>query len=116
MLSIEEKRTKYQNSFKEQKEARQFITELENWLCKYTTEVIKKVYENIDEIYDNTTARKLIHELYEREEKEHKQRQSSMFYVLIGVSPQESGLDQIQNHILTHSDSYRNILYDMFIR
>jgi hypothetical protein len=85
-----------------------------NWLSHYTHEVIVKVMERSEEIINNEFAMNLLRELKEREEKEQEDFTNSIgnlmehFETFKEYDP--------HNHPLTHAGSYRDILYDMFIR
>lgn len=85
-----------------------------NWLKNYTKEVIMRVMAQRDDILANEFALKLLRELKEREDNEQEDFKRSM----------ESLLDHFDiykeydphNHVLEHSNSYRDVLYDMYIR
>lgn len=85
-------------------------TKLQCWLGTYTQEVIERVMARMDEILNNDFAMNLINELYERTEKERKDEISTIMFSL----GHEVGT--VHNHPLTHAQSYRDILYDMYIR
>lgn len=92
------------------KEERQEIAELlTTWLKMYTYEVIKEVMLSADEITSNETTMALLRELKKREEAEHEEFKTSLYY----GSWVESDPNKCS---LLHSDSYRNVLYDMYIR
>lgn len=85
-----------------------------NWLKDYTHEVIIRVLEKRDEIINNEFAMNLLKELKTREEKEKADFDNSMANLL-------SDFDKYKeynphNNPLTHAKSYRDILYDMYIR
>lgn len=86
----------------------------ECWLGRYTQEVINKVLVKTEEIINNEFAMNLINELYVREEKEKKERINSINNLISDFETFKQF--NIHNHCLTHSESYRDILYDMFIR
>lgn len=85
---------------------------IENWLSYYTDEVIAQVMPRIDEILNNEFAVNLLQELKDREEQEKHDRTNSFVYYI--AHPEEPY--GIHRHPLTHSKSYRDVLYDMFIR
>ena len=92
---------------------------LENWLCKYTDEVVLRVMRNIDEVYTNDFAMNLLKELKIREDEEKQDRirsMKSMLYETFDKDEQVADTHCFHNHCLTHADSYRDVLYDMFIK
>lgn len=96
------------------KEQREFAKKLQAWLSPYTNEVYKRVMCKMDEIIDNDFTLNLINELYEREQKEIEDETDNILYSL-------GYMDDIKtyglhNDCLTHSKSYRDVLYDMYIR
>lgn len=92
---------------------RKEIAELfENWLSMYTDKVISQVAVRADEILNDEFSMKLIRELKVREDKEKEDRIRDFKYILNG----EGDARGVHNHPLTHSGSYRDVLYDMYIR
>lgn len=96
-------------------EEKQEVAELfANWLQCYTHEVIVRVMEQRDEIINNQFAMNLLKELKKREEREyhdfshHIGNLLSEFETFKGFDP--------HNHPTTHARSYRDVLYDMYIR
>ena len=85
-----------------------------NWLKSYTHEVIVKVMELREEIINNEFAMNLLRELKKREEEEKKDFERSIAS-LLGAFDDYKEYNP-HNHPLTHAGSYRDILYDMFIR
>lgn len=84
------------------------------WLRCYTHEVIVKVMERREEIISNPFTMNLLEELAQREEKEREDFAYSIGSLL-------SDFDTFaqynpHNHPLTHAGSYRDILYDMYIK
>lgn len=86
-----------------------------NWLQPYTQEVINNVIRfKKAEIINNEFAMNLLKELKEREEKERVDFANSIgslmndFDVFNEYDP--------HNHPLTHAQSYRDILRDMYIK
>lgn len=85
-----------------------------NWLNMYTDEVVKKVLADADEIINNETAMHLLRELKAREEKERNDFAREINFLLFDFeSNSECG---IRCTALTHASSYRDVLYDMYIR
>lgn len=85
-----------------------------NWLRKYSDTVIIKVLALRDEIIENKYAMKLLKELSEREADEYKDFSHSIGGILRDYET-FSKYDP-HNHPLTHASSYRDVLYDMFIK
>ena len=85
-----------------------------NWLRQYTHEVIVKVLEKRDEIISNEFAMHLLRELYIRDEKERACFTNNIAFLLINFD----GHKELNPHSnpSTHAGSYRDILYDMYIR
>lgn len=98
-------------SFEEKKE---IVSLFSCWLKGYTKEVIMKVMEIQEEIINNDFSMNLMRELKKREEEEAESFNRSIeslfsnFEVFKEYDP--------HNNPLTHSQSYRDILYDMYIR
>lgn len=84
------------------------------WLCSYTHEVIVKVLARRDEILNNAVAMSMIKELKERSEQEQKDFESSISFMIEDID-KFSQFDP-HNHVVTHAKSYRDVLYDMFIK
>ena len=93
----------------------EIITELfAAWLSRYTHEVICKVMERADEIINNEFAMKMLVELKDRQETEAKDFNSSIANLFNDYETFKEF--DAHNHPLTHSKSYRDILYDMYIK
>ena len=90
---------------------RLFTDLLANWLRPYTSEVINHVLKKVEEIYSNDTVMNMLKELKQREEKEIEDLDSSIYFAIESNEEKEFHLN-----CLTHSRSYRDVLYDMFIR
>ena len=84
------------------------------WLKPYTHEVIVKVMERREEIINNKFAMQLMTELFVREEAEAKDFNRSMRQLLTSYNTFKEY--DPHNHVLEHSKSYRDVLYDMYIR
>ena len=87
---------------------------LENWLKNYTHEVIVKVMEKRDEIINSEFSMNLLKELKEIEDKERKDFAHSIGNLLDEFDTFKEY--DPHNHPLLHSNSYRDILHDMYIR
>ena len=95
-------------------ERNEIVELFSNWLKDYTHEVIVRVMEKRDEIISNEFSIYLLKELKEREDKEKTDFMRSIGELL-------SDFDSFNkydphNYVLTHSQSYRDVLYDMYIR
>lgn len=91
---------------------REFAVELGAWLSTYTDDVINHVMSQIEDIKNNEFARTLIHELYVRSEKERKSFIDGVYIALISA---DGGNRAFHLNVLTHSNSYRDVLHDMYI-
>lgn len=98
-------------TYEEKKEIAALFT---TWLKHYTHEVIVKVMERREEILANEFTMNLLRELKAREDKEHQEFINSMRFML-GNFDDAKEYDP-HNHPLTHAGSYRDILYDMYIK
>ena len=86
---------------------------LQIWLGYYSQEVYEKVMRQMEEIINNEATLNLLDELYNRTLKEREEEVSTIRFSL-GYEDQYSY--HLHNHCLTHSNSYRDVLYDMYIR
>ena len=85
-----------------------------NWLKNYTHEVILEVMKNRDDIINNDFAMNLLIELKEREDKEEKDFCNEIAHLLYNFEDFKEY--NPHNHPLTHSSSYRDVLYDIYIK
>ena len=85
-----------------------------NWLKDYTNDVIIRVMAKSDEIIINDFAMNLLKELKKREDKESVYFDNNISRLLLDYD----GFKEFDthNHPTTHSSSYRDVLYDMFIK
>lgn len=93
---------------------REFIELLANWLQIYTDDVVKSVMKKVDEIKNNDFAISLLKELYDRDNDEYEDFRSSiesLYYDYDYFSEYD-----VHNHPTSHAKSYRDVLYDMYIR
>ena len=81
------------------------------WLDVYVDEVRKFALEQIDDILSDPTSLYLLAELHERTEKEKKEGQDDFYWFL-----QYGHEYRPRNHVLTHSSSYRDVLYDKYLK
>lgn len=98
---------------------REELTELlEAWLYMYTDECVVRVMNRLDEITENEMSMHMLRELKARQEEEKKQRKSSIGFLFYRL--QEDGkikdAGTFHNHCLEHSSSYRDVLYDLYIK
>lgn len=84
------------------------------WLKPYTQKVIVAVLEKRDEIISNDFVMELLKELYARQVKENYEFTNSIHNLLDDL--ELFAEYDPHNHPLTHSGSYRDILYDMYIK
>ena len=99
------------------KETKEFAALLHAWLDQYTAEVVKTVYPKLEEIYNNEFVMNLLRELKTRQEKEaHADESDFLFMVRNACEGEEFDKFGFSNHCLEHSKSYRDVLYDMFIK
>lgn len=84
------------------------------WLKPYTREVIKNVLCRVNEIINNDFVMNMLRELKTREEKERNDFLSSIGSMMYDFDT-FSEFDP-HNHPITHAGSYRDILYDMYIK
>lgn len=94
-------------------EQKEFAKKLQVWLREYTQEVFEHVMKQMDEIISNEFALKMIDELYERTLKEEK---DEIMHIEFALGHEDVNLDGYHLHPLEHSNSYRDVLYDMYIR
>ena len=85
-----------------------------NWLKDYTYEVIKHVMARAEEILNNEFAMNMLRELAKRENQEKGNFTRSIEDMLYDFKT--FGDYDPRNHVLEHSKSYRDVLYDMYIR
>ena len=95
-------------------EKREITTLIANWLQVYAQEVIVKVLAKRDEIISNEFAVNLLKELKAREETEQKDFADSIGWLLRNYDEHKEY--NPHNHVLTHAKSYRDVLYDMYIK
>ena len=95
-------------------ERNEIILIFSNWLKDYTNEVIIKVMAKRDKIISNDFAMKLLKELKKREDKEREDFDNNIARLFRDYD----GFKEfdMHNHPTTHSVSYRDVLYDMYIK
>lgn len=97
--------------YTEQKETAELFA---TWLRPYTHEVIVSVLARRDEILASESSMHLLRELHEREAAERKEFDGSIRSLLASFSA-FAEFDP-HNHALSHAGSYRDVLYDLYIR
>ena len=102
-----------EHNYEEQKELAEM---LESWLGIYTQEIFEYVMTQIDEIISSESTMKMIKELHLRMQKEQKRRVDSVWYTMREIEDGENKVWDMHNHVLEHSQSYRDVLYDLYIR
>ena len=102
--------------FKEMKftERTEIVELFSVWLKPYKHEAICRVMEQADEIINDERTLDLLRELKTREEKEADDERRSIESLLQDFEVFKEY--EVHNHPITHSQSYRDILYDMYIR
>ena len=84
-----------------------------NWLKNYNSEVVVRVMKNYDTIINDKTTYTLLSNLYERENKEEVD-----FIIdiknIVEYGVKDETIDMLR--ISEYSQSYRDILYDLYIR
>ena len=107
----ENKMSKYESlTYAEKQECAELFAA---WLKPYTHEVIVDVMEKADEIISNDFAMQMLRELHKRQSAEAERFKGNIRWLL----------DSFENfkkynpheHVLEHSGSYRDVLYDMYI-
>ena len=85
-----------------------------NWLKHYSHEVIVSVFEKRDEIINNEHTMNLLKELCRRDRMEADDFENTIDMLFRNYDDFKE-FDP-HNHSLTHAGSYRDILYDMYIK
>ena len=98
----------------ERNEKAEMTALIANWLSPYTHNVIVTVLKKREEIINNEFTVNLLKELKIREEKEQTEFANNIGWLLRNYD-NDKDYDP-HNHALTHSKSYRDILYDMYIK
>lgn len=98
-------------SLETNEEKNQFAEELNTWLGAYTEDVIKRVMTKLDEIIADKSTRKMISELHQRTHQEEASMIDSFRWALGGTVT-----TSWRDSCLTHAKSYRDVLYDLWIK
>lgn len=91
-----------------------FRDDMANWLKHYTNEVVKTVVAKSEDILDNPVALNMLHELRLREAEEAQDFRYDIDWLLTDY--EENKDRELRLSPLTHAQSYRDVLYDMYIR
>lgn len=99
---------------KDYTELKEFAKKMQVWLGEYTNHVYRWVMDTqLVNIINSEFALKLIDELYERTLKEQENEIMTISFDLEHDSETERTLHL---HPVEHSNSYRDVLYDMYIK
>ena len=101
------------NEIKDRNQRDEIVLLFSNWLKCYSQQVIVQVIARTDEIINNEFAMKLLRELKAREDKETYDFANSIGSLMIDFDDLKDY--NPHNLPLTHANSYREVLYDMYI-
>lgn len=97
-------------------EQKDLAEKLQTWLGMYTQQVIEHVMSQIDDIINNEMTMMMISELQKREAEEKKREIDQFYFSLCDIKEGNDKMWSIHSQVLTHSNSYRDVLYDLYIR
>ena len=84
-----------------------------NWLKYYNNEVVVRVMKNYDNIINDKTSYTMLTKLYEEENKEHENLIHDIDYMVVfGINDDTKDMLRLGKY----SHSYREVLYDLYIR
>ena len=84
-----------------------------NWLKYYSNDVVVKVMKNYDNIINDKTTYNMLSKLYEEENKEHETFIHDIEYMVsFGINDNTKDIIGLGEY----SRSYREVLYDLYIR
>ena len=84
-----------------------------NWLKFYNNDVVVKVMKNYDNIINDKTTYTMLSKLYEEENKEHETFIHDIDYMAVfGINDDTKDMLRLGEY----SHSYRDVLYDLYIR
>ena len=84
-----------------------------NWLKDYTNEVVVKVMEKYEQIINDKTTYTMLSKLYEEENKQESEFIRDIKYIIeYGVKDETKDMLRLGDN----SRSYRDVLYDLYIR
>ena len=84
-----------------------------NWLKNYSNEVVVRVMKNYDTIINDKTTYTMLSKLYEEENKEEETFIHDIEY-MVKYGIKDETIDMLR--IGEYSQSYRDVLYDLYIR
>ena len=96
-----------------QVEQKDLVIKISKWLEPYTHDVIIRVINQMDRILNDGITINLLNELYDREYKESNEFQDSIATLMRDFDTFKDY--DVHKHIMTHANSYRDIVYDMYI-
>ena len=100
-------------------EMKEFAEQLNAWLGVYTNECIERVMDKIDQIVENETAMYMIKKLAEGERYQQDER-NRRFTTMLDYIKEGKEIPDCFRHIhgydIHNTESYRNVLYDMYVR
>ena len=95
-------------------EKKQIAQWLGTWLGCYTQEVYNKVAQNFPKIIEDDATLALLRELHERTQQEREEVKKS---ILFDIAFNDNGTPStLHRTVMTHAQSYRDVLYDMYIK
>ena len=84
-----------------------------NWLKNYNNEVVVRVMKNYDTIINDKTTYTMLSKLYEEENKEEETFIHDIEYMVkYGIKDETKDMLRLGEY----SNSYREVLYDLYIR
>ena len=84
-----------------------------NWLKDYNNEVVVKVMEKYEQIINDKTTYTMLSKLYEEENKENETFVHDIEYMIkFGIKDETKDMLRLGEY----SRSYRDVLYDLYIR
>lgn len=98
-------------TFEEKKQIAQWLG---TWLGCYTQEVYNKVAPNFPHIIEDAATLNLLRELHERTNQEREEISNIIFYDLEYNDTKTQ--TTLHSTVMTHAQSYRDVLYDMYIK
>ncbi len=96
----------------------EFLLDLANFCRIYTNEICNRVIRQSERISKDSFILNALHELRVREEKERKEFIDNFSWRLkktVSKLPDDMSYD-LHNHPITHSRSYRDVLYDLLVK
>lgn len=104
------------NDGKEKDNEEEIILDIANFCAPYINEVCNKVASQFKKIIENEHILHLLHELRVREEEERGEFVRAIRYRIYNWGDISIDKFDIHNNALSHSKSYRDVLYDLLIK